>query len=137
MYELLLIIAIIVCVLLVLIVLIQNPKGGGLSSNFSSSSQMMGVQKTGDFLEKGTWGLAIFLMVLALAINVSVKGGTEQAGSQYNEQVKKVSKPGAGANAPLIPNAAPAGSTPSPSGTLQPATSKPAPARPQPATQKK
>jgi preprotein translocase subunit SecG len=82
MYQLLIIISIIVCVLLVLIVLIQNPKGGGLSSNFSSSSQLMGVQKTGDILEKGTWGLAIFLMVLALAINVSVKGGVETSTKQ-------------------------------------------------------
>ena len=52
MYLVLLIIAIVVCALLVLMVLIQNPKGGGLSSNFSSSSQLMGVQKTGDFFGK-------------------------------------------------------------------------------------
>ena len=74
MYVLLMILAIVVCVLLGGIVLIQNPKGGGLTSNFSSQSQLMGVQKTGDFLEKGTWILAISLMVLSLAINVSVKG---------------------------------------------------------------
>jgi preprotein translocase subunit SecG len=74
-------------------VLIQNPKGGGLSSNFSSSSQLMGVQKTGDFLEKGTWGLAIFLMVLSLAINVAVKGGTEKSGNTHQEQIEKASKP--------------------------------------------
>jgi len=89
MYLVLVIIVIIVCALLGLIVLIQNPKGGGLSSNFSSSSQLMGVQKTGDFLEKGTWILAITLMVLALAINVSVKGGAATTNSQYNEQIKK------------------------------------------------
>ncbi len=77
MYIVLAIIVIIVCALLGLIVLIQNPKGGGLSSNFSSSSQLMGVQKTGDFLEKGTWVLAIGIMVLSLAINVAVKGGGE------------------------------------------------------------
>ncbi|WP_094572110.1 preprotein translocase subunit SecG [Mucilaginibacter xinganensis] len=94
MYSLLLIIAIIVCVLLVLIVLIQNPKGGGLSSNFSSSSQLMGVQKTGDFLEKGTWILAISLMVLSMAINVAVKGGTEKSDNpQLKEQIDKASKP--------------------------------------------
>jgi len=93
MYQFLLIIAIIVCVLLVLIVLIQNPKGGGLSSNFSSSSQLMGVQKTGDFLEKGTWFLAIALMVLSLAINVAVKGGTEKSGGKFKEQIDNVSKP--------------------------------------------
>jgi len=94
MYLVLLIIAIIVCALLVLMVLIQNPKGGGLSSNFSSSSQLMGVQKTGDFLEKGTWVLAISLMVLSLAINVAVKNGTEKSGNpQLKEQIDKASKP--------------------------------------------
>lgn len=93
MYQFLLIIAIIVCVLLVLIVLIQNPKGGGLSSNFSSSSQLMGVQKTGDFLEKGTWFLAIALMVLSLVINVAVKGGTEKSDNPHKELIEKASKP--------------------------------------------
>src|SRR5580704_15593333 len=104
MYQLFLIIAIIVCVLLVLIVLIQNPKGGGLSSNFSSSSQLMGVQKTGDFLEKGTWILAITLMVLSMAINVSVKGGTEKSYDTYKEQKDKASKPvAAPASTPFVP----------------------------------
>ncbi len=94
MYLLLLIIAIIVCVLLILMVLIQNPKGGGLSSNFSSSSQLMGVQKTGDFLEKGTWGLAIGLMVLSMAINVLVKSGVQKTENpDLKEKVEHASKP--------------------------------------------
>jgi preprotein translocase subunit SecG len=94
MYLILLIIAIIVCALLVLMVLIQNPKGGGLSSNFSSSSQLMGVQKTGDFLEKGTWVLAIALMVLSLAINVATKSGSEKSGDpNLKEKIDKASKP--------------------------------------------
>ena len=110
MYLLLLIIAIIVCVLLGFIVLIQNPKGGGLSSNFSASSQLMGVQKTGDFLEKGTWVLAIGLMVLSLATNVIAKGGANKAdASAFHKVVDKASKP---ANAPATnttPFQAPAG----------------------------
>src|ERR1700760_4557398 len=101
MYLILMILAIVVCVLLGAIVLIQNPKGGGLSSNFSSSSQLMGVQKTGDFLEKGTWILAITLMVLSLAINVAVKSGTEKTEDRYREQREKASKPIAPANAPI------------------------------------
>jgi len=110
MYLLLLIIAIIVCLCLGLIVLIQNPKGGGLSSNFSSSSQLMGVQKTGDFLEKGTWVLAIGLMVLSLAINVAVKGGATKAeNTQQLEQIKKASKPtNTGAATPFAAPSAPA-----------------------------
>ncbi len=105
MYILLVILVVIVCTLLGLIVLIQNPKGGGLSSNFSSSSQLMGVQKTGDFLEKGTWVLAISLMVLALAINVVAKGGAGSANSQYQDQVEKSLK--APAAAPQSPAAQP------------------------------
>jgi preprotein translocase subunit SecG len=96
----LVIVAILVCILLGLIVLIQNPKGGGLASNFSSSSQLMGVQKTGDFLEKGTWILAISLMVLALAINVTLKtGGGASGNSELDEQINKASKPAATAPA--------------------------------------
>jgi preprotein translocase subunit SecG len=93
MYILLVIVAIIVCVLLGFIVLIQNPKGGGLSSNFSASSQLMGVQKTGDFLEKGTWVLAITLMVLSLAINVTAKSGSAKDDSVNKELIEKASKP--------------------------------------------
>lgn len=96
MYFILLILAIIVCILLGIIVLIQNPKGGGLSSNFSSSSQLLGVQKTGDILEKGTWILAITLMVLSLAINVAIKSGSVKgsgAANEYQNQIDNASKP--------------------------------------------
>ena len=122
MYLVLLIIVIVVCVLLGFIVLIQNPKGGGLSSNFSSSSQLMGVQKTGDFLEKGTWILAIGLMVLSLAINVSIKsgGGKAAVSSAQHEANIKASKP-------TNPSASPF-STPA-SGTQQQPTT-PAPTTP-------
>ena len=90
----LIILTIVICALLGLMVLIQNPKGGGLSSNFSSSSQLMGVQKTGDFLEKGTWVLAISIMVLSLAINVAAKGGsTSNDNPALKEQIEKASKP--------------------------------------------
>ena len=40
----------IVCALLILIVLVQNSKGGGLSSSFASSNQIMGVRKATDLL---------------------------------------------------------------------------------------
>tara|TARA_B000000441_G_C21491376_1_gene204069 strand:- start:272 stop:493 length:222 start_codon:yes stop_codon:yes gene_type:complete len=61
---------ILVCFLLVLVVMVQNPKGGGLSSSFGGSSQQLGgVQKTSDFLDKSTWILATFLLVLILLSN--------------------------------------------------------------------
>lgn len=57
--------------LLVLVVLAQNSKGGGLSSQFggAGASQVIGVKKTGDFLEKATWGLAVAIMALTLSTN--------------------------------------------------------------------
>jgi preprotein translocase subunit SecG len=68
MFNTLVILVMIIAVLLILVVLIQNPKGGGLSSEFggSSSSQMFGVQKTGDILEQLTWGFAATIIVLCL-----------------------------------------------------------------------
>ena len=71
MYVLIIGIIIVVAALLVLVVLAQNPKGGGLSSEFggSGSSQLMGVKKTNDLLEKLTWGFALALLVLTLSTN--------------------------------------------------------------------
>ena len=59
---------VVVSVLLVLVILAQNSKGGGLSSQFggSGASNMIGVKKTSDLLEKITWGLAIALCVLSM-----------------------------------------------------------------------
>lgn len=71
MYALIVGIIILVALLLVLVVLAQNPKGGGLSSQFGGggTSQIMGVKKTGDLLERLTWGFAIALLVLTLSTN--------------------------------------------------------------------
>jgi len=57
---------VIVSLLLGLIILVQNPKGGGLAVGFQGSSQVGGVQKTTDFLEKATWFLGITLFALCL-----------------------------------------------------------------------
>ena len=67
---------ILVAFLLVVIIMVQNPKGGGLSSSFGGggNQQLGGVQKTNDFLDKGTWGLATLLIVLILLINIPIFG---------------------------------------------------------------
>ena len=66
MYAFITILIFIVCFLIILLVLVQNSKGGGLASSFSSSNQVMGVRKTTDFLEKGTWILALSLVILCI-----------------------------------------------------------------------
>lgn len=68
------IIILIICGLLALVVLAQNPKGGGLASGFTGASQIGGVQRTADFLEKSTWTLSGALMVLCL-VSAGLQGG--------------------------------------------------------------
>ncbi len=67
MYTLFVILIIIAALLMIGIVLIQESKGGGLSSGFSSGNQIMGVRKTTDFIEKATWALAAFMVVVSVA----------------------------------------------------------------------
>lgn len=67
------IIIIILAILLALVVLAQNPKGGGLAAGFTGASQIGGVQRTADFMEKATWSLAGALMVLCL-VSASLQG---------------------------------------------------------------
>lgn len=69
---------IIISILLILVVLAQNSKGGGLTSNFSSTNQVMGVRKTADFMEKATWGFAISLFALCIwSSSINAKGRTQ------------------------------------------------------------
>ena len=66
MYTLFVILIIIASILMIGIVLIHESKGGGLSSNFSSSNQIMGVRKTTDYIEKATWDLDIAMVVFSI-----------------------------------------------------------------------
>jgi preprotein translocase subunit SecG len=85
MYTALLSIIIFCAILLVLLILAQNAKGGGLASQFggSSASNIIGVKKTGDLLEKLTWGFMITIMVLALGM--STRYITPNSGGPSNE----------------------------------------------------
>jgi preprotein translocase subunit SecG len=69
----------IICVLLILVVLVQNSKGGGLAAGFTGS-QIMGVRKTADFLEKATWTLAGTLILICIITNLI--RGEQQVGNQ-------------------------------------------------------
>ena len=79
MYGVIVTLILVVAILLILVVLAQNPKGGGLSSQFggSGSTQLMGVKKTGDLLEKLTWGFAIALLVLSISTNFVIPEQTD------------------------------------------------------------
>ncbi len=79
MYLLLVVLLVLAAVLMCFVVLVQNSKGGGLSSAFASSNQIMGVRKTTDFIEKLTWGLAVFMVVVSVAASYVIP--TQSVGS--------------------------------------------------------
>jgi preprotein translocase subunit SecG len=69
--------------------MVQAGKGGGLASGFVSSGQVMGVQKTTDFIEKLTWGLAITLVVLCLFASLALPSREQRnVGSALQEQAE-------------------------------------------------
>lgn len=69
-------------VILGLIILIQNPKGGGLSASFGGiGNQLMGVKRTTDVLEKGTWifgGILGFLCITSALFIPTTRGDAQR-----------------------------------------------------------
>ena len=126
MFIFLLILMILVSVFIVLVVLIQNPKGSGLTSGFAgAASNIIGVQKTGDVLEKATWGsIAILLMLSFLSTFFLPKAGDATQTKTKTEQLM---------NSPAAPQGVtpPAGVQPQPSPG---STAQPAPGGQQPVT---
>jgi len=127
MYVFLTVLAIVICLMLILIVLIQEPKGGGLSSSFGASNQIMGVKKTGDFLEQATWGLALALLVICLGMKVFSPSSSREE-SAVQQQAEKSAVPAQIPSTPI----GPAGAS-RPSGTTRPSGVSPAPAPSSPA----
>lgn len=117
MYLLIVILIVIASILMCFIVLIQNSKGGGLASSFSSSNQIMGVRKTTDFLEKATWGLAVFMVVM------SVVSAYVHVGNQKTDPIMEQAQKEQSTN----PYNIPAGAT-APSGKVPTATTTTTPA---------
>ncbi|HLO44267.1 MAG TPA: preprotein translocase subunit SecG [Leadbetterella sp.] len=119
-----LVLMILVALLLIIVILVQNPKGGGISSEFGGgSTQMFGVQKTGDILEKLTWGFFAFLLVAALGTVILTKTVGSSANTDSDVNVERST------SAPALPTA-PAAS-PATAPATAPATTPvtPAPAK--------
>jgi len=93
MYIVISVLIFIICALLILIVLVQNSKGGGLSSTFASSNQIMGVRKTTDFLEKATWTLSGTMIALCIVASLVIPRGEEAGKSAIQEKINNVATP--------------------------------------------
>ena len=95
------ILVIIVCVVLAFFVLIQNPEGGGLSGSIGGfSNQIMGVKKTNNILEKGTWLFAAIIGVMCLISVVLFTGSTNSGGALDNINTNMPAQNAAPAAAP-------------------------------------
>ncbi|UYZ59962.1 preprotein translocase subunit SecG [Hymenobacter latericus] len=125
MYTAIIVLALIVCVLLALVVLAQNSKGGGLAGGFSAggTAQLMGVKRTGDLLERLTWGFAIALIVLSLVSHMQLSN--QSAGPLRSVNQQKALE----ARLPAAPPTAPATPVPGAPGAAAPAQQTPAPAQ--------
>jgi len=107
MYTLVISLIIFFAVLLVLVILAQNAKGGGLTSQFggSAASNIIGVKKTGDLLEKMTWSFIIAIMILSLSTSFISRNQ-----ETTNEILERAGEQAPAQNQPIIPN--PADTTP-------------------------
>ena len=79
-FTVLVVLIIIAAILLIAVVLLQNGKDGGLATNFSSANQTLGVRQTATILEKATWYLVAFILVVSI-ITVFVGRGSTNSGS--------------------------------------------------------
>ena len=92
---------VIISLLLMLVVLIQN-KGGGVAAP-TAASQVMGVRRTGDILEKATWAFIISIMVFSVSTSVIIHNsdGDLPASSINVERAREAQIPTLNAPAPV------------------------------------
>lgn len=89
-FVILTVLIVIASVFLVIAVLLQNGKGEGLASNFIAGNQTLGVRQTADMLEKVTWGLVAFILVVSI-ITAFVGGGSGSATIDVTNQIEQQS----------------------------------------------
>ncbi|MBQ7623496.1 MAG: preprotein translocase subunit SecG [Bacteroidales bacterium] len=77
---------VIAAILLILVVLLQNGKGQGMASNFVAANQTLGVRQTADILEKITWGLVVFIIVVSVVASFTT--GTAKAGLDVSDKIE-------------------------------------------------
>lgn len=88
-FILLMVFIIIAAILLVIVVLLQSGKGDGMASNFVSANQVLGVRQAAGDLEKATWYLVAFILVLSI-ISAFTFGGGNNSGMDLSEEVETV-----------------------------------------------
>lgn len=97
---------VLIVAVLIAFVLIQNPKGGGLSAGLAGfNAQFLGVQRTTDVLEKGTWILSILLLLLCLGSAWFIpKDRSDSPGQSFNQQEELFNNMNLNPDLPVKPN---------------------------------
>ncbi len=109
MYIVLIILTLICALLLICVVLVQKSKGGGLSSSFAGSNQIMGVRRTNSFIEKLTWGLAGAICLLSILATFTMPKAINASSSRVNAAPAEQAVPADfNTEVPAAPVAAPA-----------------------------
>ena len=74
-FTILVVLIVLAAILLIVVVLLQNGKDG-------AANQALGVRQTATILEKATWYLIAFILVLAIASTLIVNRGTGKSASE-------------------------------------------------------
>lgn len=101
---------ILAAILLVVIVLVQDSKGG--IGTQSSATQLMGVKRTGDLLERLTWGFAVAIMIFCVTTSFIMKSEETEGPASVN--IEKAASQRPAAPAPAAPSAQPQDAQPAP-----------------------
>ena len=88
MFTVLTILIVFAAILLTIVVLLQNGKGEGMASNFTSANQTLGVRQTADILEKVSWGLVTFILVVSIITAFTVR--THTSGVDVTDKIEAV-----------------------------------------------
>ena len=98
-FTILTILIVIAAILLIAVVLLQNGKGEGMASNFTSANQTLGVRQTADILEKVSWGLVTFILLVAVITSFTVRNHV--SGVDVNDLIENVEEQPEFPSAPL------------------------------------
>ncbi|MBR5384719.1 MAG: preprotein translocase subunit SecG [Firmicutes bacterium] len=105
-FTILVVLIVIASILLTLVVLLQNGKGDGLATNFVAGNQTLGVRQTANILEKITWGLMAFVLVVSIISTFSLK--TDSEGASRDSLTEEILNQGTTDEAPAFPVQVPA-----------------------------
>ena len=88
MFTLIIVLSVIAAILLILAVLIQDSKGGMGAQFGAGSTQVFGAKRSTDFVEKFTWGAALFFIGLCITATVYSTNNIDEGAVQTNENVE-------------------------------------------------